>query len=128
MPQAYFSKLLVTVGVDIATVSRVVRPVTDYLKYYILRFPITDRQNKLMKDGCHAIASFPSVISAVDRTHIRIIEPQNYVENYVNRNINVHVLLRPQRSHLPKCHDLKSLIMLKMCKRFYMGPYSLICF
>jgi len=68
---------------------------SDYLldlNYYILRFPITDRQNKLMKDDCHAIARFPSVISAVDGTHIRIIEPQNYVENYVNRNINVHVL------------------------------------
>ena len=45
------------------------------------RFPTTDRHKQLKKGGFHAIAGFPSVISAVNGTHIRIIAPYNYEEN-----------------------------------------------
>jgi len=122
-----------SVGVDIATVSRVVTLVTDCLfdlKDLVIRFPTTNRHKQLTKDGFHAIAGFPSVISAVDGTHIRIIAPHNYEENYVNRkhyhSINVQALC----DHRGKSHIQVSKIQNHLkCSQKYVEeglPYKFI--
>jgi len=87
-----------------AFLQRVVTLVTDWLfdlKDHVIRFPTIDRHKQLTKDGFHVIAGFQSVTSAVDGTHIRIIAPHNYEENYVNlkhyHSINVQAPMQPQR-------------------------------
>ncbi|WAR13889.1 HARB1-like protein, partial [Mya arenaria] len=48
-------------------------------------FPTTDRHRHRSKTGFHAIRGFPSVISAVDGTHVSIQTPSEDEEQYVNR-------------------------------------------
>ncbi|XP_052760293.1 putative nuclease HARBI1 [Mya arenaria] len=77
-----------TFGVDVATVSRVVTAVTDCIfdmKDSAIQFPTTDRHRHRTKTGFHAIRGFPSVISAVDGTHVRIQTPSDDEEQCVNR-------------------------------------------
>ncbi|XP_052260728.1 putative nuclease HARBI1 [Dreissena polymorpha] len=77
-----------TFGVDIATVSRVVTRVTDELcdlKDQTIKFPTTDRHKSIIKQNFFKIAGFPSVIAAIDGTHVRIIAPHEHEEQYVNR-------------------------------------------
>jgi hypothetical protein len=77
-----------TFGIDIATVSRVVTDVTDVLfdiRDRVIIFPTTDRHKHQIKQGFFAIAGFPSVISAIDGTHIRIQAPSQYEDQFVNR-------------------------------------------
>ncbi|WAR13278.1 HARB1-like protein [Mya arenaria] len=61
-----------TFGVDVATVSRTAR--------FVFR-----RHRHRTKTGFNAIRGFPSVISAVDGTHVRIQTPSMDEEQYVNR-------------------------------------------
>ena len=77
-----------TFGVDIATVSRVVTRVTDELcdlKDQTIKFPTTDRHKSIIKHNFFKIAGFPSVIAAIDGTHVSIIAPHEQEEQYVNR-------------------------------------------
>ncbi|XP_053382450.1 putative nuclease HARBI1 [Mercenaria mercenaria] len=67
-----------TFGVDISTVSRVVRDVTDVLfglKDQFIKFPVTDHDRRRIMSGFYAIRGFPSVIGCIDGTHVKIISP-----------------------------------------------------
>ncbi|WAR08359.1 HARB1-like protein, partial [Mya arenaria] len=55
------------------------------MKDSAIQFPTTDRHRHRTKTGFHAIRGFPSVISAVDGTHVRIQTPSEDEEQYVNR-------------------------------------------
>ncbi|WAR05763.1 HARB1-like protein [Mya arenaria] len=55
------------------------------MKDSAIQFPTTDRHRHRTKTGFHAIRGFPSVISAVDGTHVRIQTPSDDEEQCVNR-------------------------------------------
>ncbi|WAR09501.1 HARB1-like protein, partial [Mya arenaria] len=55
------------------------------MKDSAIQFSTTDRHRHRTKTGFHAIRGFPSVISAVDGTHVRIQTPSDDEEQYVNR-------------------------------------------
>ncbi|WAR00633.1 hypothetical protein MAR_025005 [Mya arenaria] len=78
-----------TFGVDVATISGVVTAVTDCifdLKDSAIQFLTTDRHRHRTKTGIHALRGFPSVISAVDGTHVRIQTPSEDEEQCIYKH------------------------------------------
>ncbi|WAR15080.1 HARB1-like protein [Mya arenaria] len=55
------------------------------MKDSAIQFPTTDRHRHRTKTGFHAIRGFPSVISAVDGTHVRIQTPSDDEEQHRHR-------------------------------------------
>ncbi|XP_033731089.1 putative nuclease HARBI1 [Pecten maximus] len=76
-----------TTGLDKSTVSRCVHKVCGKLACYAsqaIKWPTTEECQK-GKRKFFAIAGFPSIIGAVDGTHIRIQAPHTDEPSYVNR-------------------------------------------
>ncbi|KAK4294822.1 hypothetical protein Pmani_032580 [Petrolisthes manimaculis] len=57
---------------------------TRFIKFPRTRQEIQQRQNEFM-----AISNFPGIVGTIDGTHIRIVAPKEYEEEYVNRK-NYH--------------------------------------
>lgn len=72
---------------------RVFKVFCDHLKSKFIQWPEGYEQNKTI-DGFYQKSSFPSVIGAIDGTHIKIKAPVNHPETYVNRKGFHSVLLQ----------------------------------
>lgn len=57
---------------------------TRFIKFPRTRQEIQQKQNEFM-----AISNFPGIVGTIDGTHIRIVAPKEYEEEYVNRK-NYH--------------------------------------
>ncbi|XP_050710334.1 putative nuclease HARBI1 [Eriocheir sinensis] len=76
------------------TISRVITQTLDALcsKEIItrfIRFPTAGPEIQQRKAAFMAIAGMPGIVGAIDGTHIRIVAPRDYEEEYVNRK-NYH--------------------------------------
>ncbi|CAB4011721.1 Hypothetical predicted protein, partial [Paramuricea clavata] len=75
-------------GADKSTVSRIVRRVTLAIARKLddfVKFPGTQHEKALIKQGFYDLGGFPCVIGCVDGSHIRIIVPSANECNFVNR-------------------------------------------
>ena len=75
-------------GLDKSTVSRIVRRVTLALAQRVdqfIRFPQTQEERDVAKQGFYNIANFPCAIGCIDGTHIRIVAPTENEWDFVNR-------------------------------------------
>jgi hypothetical protein len=75
-------------GADKSTVSRIVRRVTLAIARKLddfVKFPGTQHEKALIKQGFYDLGGFPCVIGCVDGSHIRIIAPSANECNFVNR-------------------------------------------
>ena len=81
-----FYKLLETAGVDKSTVSRVVTNVSNALiakQSEFITWP-TDAEVAEVKNSFYRCGGFPCVIGCLDGSHIRIQEPNEHENAYVN--------------------------------------------
>lgn len=89
---SFFEVIGDTFGYHKSTVSRCIHSVTDALvekaPEYIV-WPSTPVERQRIVNGFYSIAGFPSVIGAVDGTHVRIQAPVENEFAYVNRK-NFH--------------------------------------
>ena len=75
-------------GADKATVSRIVRRVTLAIARKLddfVKFPRTQQEKDVIKQGFYDLGGFPCVIGCVDGSHIRITAPTANECNFVNR-------------------------------------------
>ena len=75
-------------GLDKSTVSRIIRRVTVALSRRInqfIKFPETQEERDVIKQGLYDIANFPCAIGIVDGSHIRIQSPTDNEWDFVNR-------------------------------------------
>ncbi|XP_028413867.1 putative nuclease HARBI1, partial [Dendronephthya gigantea] len=75
-------------SLDKATVCRIIRRVTVALCRKInqfIKFPQSQEDRDIVKQGFYEIANFPCVIGCVDGTHIKIQAPSENEPDFVNR-------------------------------------------
>ncbi|XP_028412204.1 putative nuclease HARBI1 [Dendronephthya gigantea] len=75
-------------GVDKATVSRVVRRVTLLIAAKLdnyVKFPQTQQEKDIIKQGFYDLGGFPCVVGCVDGSHVIIIAPADNEPDFVNR-------------------------------------------
>ena len=73
---------------DKSTVSQIIRRVTVALSRVMnqfTKFPQSQEDREIIKQGFYEIANFPCVIGCVDSTHIKIIAPSENEPDFVNR-------------------------------------------
>lgn len=87
------------VNINRSTACRIIRRVALALKgllHRYVKFPSTDGQINIIKQGFHAIAGFPNVIACIDGTHIPIQAPTQNEWQFVNRkgthSINIQLM------------------------------------
>ena len=75
-------------SLDKSTVSRIIRRVTVALSRKMnqfIKFPQSQKDREIIKQGFYEIANFPCVIGCVDGTHIKINAPSENEPDFVNR-------------------------------------------
>ena len=87
-------------SLDKSTVSRIIRRVTVALSRKMnqfIKFPQSQEDREIIKQGFYEIANFPCMIGCVDGTHIKIIAPSKNEPDFVNQ----------KRVHSTKVHYLQ---------------------
>jgi hypothetical protein len=91
-------------GVSQSTVSRAINATLDCLTSprvvaQFIKFPQNPPDIHRIQEKFYSIARFPGVVGAIDGTHIQIIAPREYENEYVNRHhyhsINTQVIFDP---------------------------------
>ena len=75
-------------ALDKSTVCRIIRRVTVALSRRLdefVKFPETQEERDIVKQGLYEIANFPCAIGVIDASHIRIIAPTDNEWDFVNR-------------------------------------------
>ena len=103
-----------TFGIDIATVSRAVRDVTDALfamKDRAITFPRTEREKNEVKAGLYEIRGFPGLIGCIDGTHVKILSPgRAQGQPYINRKHQHSINVQATCDHKGKVFVMESVV------------------
>ena len=97
-------------SLDKSTVCRIIRRVTVALSRKLdefVKFPASQEERDVIKQGLYEIANFPCAIGIIDGTHIRIIAPTDNEWDFVNRkryhSVNVQGICDHKGNNIIRC-------------------------